>query len=135
MNLFDHIKNLTQYKNEANFKDDEVATTYKQSRYMINRYISMNEPYIQIVNEINSYPDIPDESHYRYYFNILPKLKVFFNYVKKTKTNADEEIKYIAHYFDVGKKEAEMYFNTLSQNDIDEIINKYKHGRNKLAKI
>jgi hypothetical protein len=94
----------------------------------------MIEFFIPVVNEINKY-DIPNEVHYNYYLNALPKRKYFFNYIKKKKELDESEKKYIAHYFEVGMKEAEIYINTLSDDEIQEILNIYKYGKNKMIEI
>lgn len=132
MEIFDHLNNLTQTKKEPDFSSDEFKKEYK--KYMINRFISMCEFFIPVVNEINKY-DIPDEVHYNYYLNMLPQRKVFFNYIKKKKDLDEEEKKYIAHYFEVGKKEAENYINILDDDQIMEILNIYKYGRNKTVEV
>jgi len=132
MEIFDHLNNLTQLKKEVDFSNDEVKKNY--FKFMINRWISMIEFFIPVVNEINKY-DIPNEVHYNYYLNALPKRKYFFNYIKKKKELDESEKKYIAHYFEVGMKEAEIYINTLSDDEIQEILNIYKYGKNKMIEI
>ena len=135
MNIFDHLKNLTQYKKDADFSDDETASSYKRDRRNLNRYISMIDVFVEYVNEINRLPNISDEMHYRYFFNLLPQRNIYFKWIKKTKDSTDEEIRYIAHYYNVGLKEAKLYYNNLSREEIDDIINIYRYGKNKIAKV
>lgn len=132
MEIFDHLNNLTQGKVEADFSNDEVKKSY--NKFMINRFISMCDFFIPVVNEINRY-DLPPDVHYNYYLNALPKRKYFFNYIKKGKELNEEEKKYIAHYFECGKKQAEEYINIMDDDQIQEILNIYKYGRNKIVEI
>jgi len=132
MDIFNHLENLTQLKKEADFSNDEIKKSYQ--KYMINRFISMCEFFVPVVNEINRY-DIPESVHYNYYLNILPKRKYFFNYIKKKKELDESEKKYIAHYFEVGMKEAENYINILDEDQITEILNIYKYGKNRMIEI
>jgi hypothetical protein len=132
LTLFDHLNNLTKDKVEVDFNNDEVKKSY--NKYIINRFISFCELFIPVVNEINRY-DVPNEVHYNYYLSILPKKKYYFNYIKKAKELNDDEKKYIAHYFSVGKKEADQYINILDEDQIQEILKIYEVGKNKMMEI
>ncbi|MEM4261038.1 MAG: hypothetical protein QXG00_07390 [Candidatus Woesearchaeota archaeon] len=132
MELFDHLNNLTQFKKEADFSNDEVKKSY--DKYMINRWISMVDFFIPIVNEINKY-DISEKDHYNFYLSALPKRKYFFNYIKKKKDINNDEKRYLAHYFNVGKKEAEIYINILEEDEIQEILNIYRYNKNKMIDV
>ena len=130
--LFDHLNNLTEKKLPADLSNDEVKKNYK--KYMISRYVSMCEFMIPIVNEANKF-DLPLQVHYDYFLNILPQRKIYFQYIKKNKDFDKEEQKYIAHYFGVGIKEANMYINMLSEEQIAEILKIYTLGKNKMMEI
>jgi len=132
MEIFDHLNNLTAFKKEADFRSDEVKKSY--NKYMMNRWISMVEFFVPFVNEINRY-DIPESVHYDYYLSALPKRKIFFNYIKKKKELDEEEKRYIADYFEIGKKEADIYINILEEDEIQEILNIYKYGKNKKIEL
>ena len=56
LSLFDHLNNLTENKTEYDPMNDVQTKSYEP--YMINRYISMCDFYLPLVNEINKY-DIP----------------------------------------------------------------------------
>ena len=47
------------------------------NRYMINRFISMKEDYIDIVNLVQKYP-LSDMVLYNFYCKTIPKSKTFF---------------------------------------------------------
>ena len=132
MDIFEHLQNLTVLKREVDFTNDEVRKSY--NKYMINRFVSMCEYFIPFVNEINKY-DLPDSAHYDYFLNVLPKQKLFFNYIKKKKDLNEEERSYIADYFECGKNDAIRYISILDEDQIQEILNIYLHGNNKRIEI
>ncbi|HON83974.1 MAG TPA: hypothetical protein PLI22_07590 [Caldisericia bacterium] len=128
LSLFDHLNNLTENKTEYDPMNDVQTKSYEP--YMINRYISMCDFYLPLVNEINKY-DIPKNVHYRYFLSSLPKRKQFFKYISKGKdVNKDDKEK-IAKYFECGNREAEMYLEILSEDQVKTIVQKFDYGKTK----
>lgn len=121
--LFDFLNDLTVNKTPLNRNDETQLKSYEP--YMINRFISMAEIYVGIVNEINRY-DVPKSVHYEYYLSFLPKRKQYFKYLNKTKDKDDSIIKILCKYFEVGKKEAMEYVNILSDEQLNDIVKKYQ---------
>jgi hypothetical protein len=132
MELFDYLKAMTEKKEELDFDNEEIRKGY--SSYLINRFISMCEIFIPLCNEINKY-DIPKETHYKYFFSILPKRKQFFRYIKKKKDLSEDDKLIIANYFQIGKKEAEQYIKILDEKQLKEILDIFKYGKNSIAGI
>jgi len=130
MKLFDFLSAMTLKNEDVNFDNPEVKKGYQS--YMINRFVSMSEMFVPIVNEINRY-DVPKEVHYQYYYNILPKRKQYFKYIKKSKDLEEQDKKYIAEYFECSMREAEGYINTMEDSEIKELLNIYKYGKNKMV--
>ena len=89
----------------------------------------MCEAFILLVNEINKYPDLTKETHYNFFLDILPKRKQYFKYIKKAKDLTEEEVKYVADYFEITTREARGHIEVLSEEDIKSIIGKYKYGQ------
>ena len=132
MELFDYLKAMTEKKEELDFDNDEVRKGY--SSYLINRFVSMCEIYIPLCNEINRY-DVPKSVHFRYMSSVLPKRKQFFKYIKKKKDLSQTEKLVIANYFQIGLKETEQYINILDENQLKEIIDIFKFGKNSIAGV
>ena len=131
MELFDYLKALTERNEFVDFDNEEVRKGYQP--FMISRFISMAEVFTQVVNEINRFSDIPKETHFRYFFSVLPKRRQFFKYIKKPKDLSQDEKLVIANYFEVGLTDAERYINMLSEEEINQILEIYKYGKNNLA--
>ena len=100
--LFSHLNNLTRDKVFPDFSLDEVEKSYQP--YMINRYISMVDMWIPIVQLVNKTQGLTKEQHYRFLFNILPKTSVRFNYLKKGKKDeaGEDRKKLLMKHFKFG---------------------------------
>ena len=79
--LFDHINQITAVQNPNYW--DEISDEDKKSwsNYMVNRFLSMNADWMELVNELQRYNLQPKEL-YKLYTNILPKGKRWLKYVK-----------------------------------------------------
>jgi len=132
MELFDYLKAMTERNEELDFDNPEVRSKYQP--YMINRFVSMSEVFLPVVNEINGH-QVPKDVHYRYMFSILPKRKQFFKYIKGKKDLSLQEKKILAKYFDIGLREAEEYIRLLEVDQIKEILEIYRCGKNTIIDL
>jgi len=130
MEIFDYLKALTENNEDLDFDNEEVRKGYQP--YMINRFISMCEVFVPVVDEINKY-DIPKNVHFKYFFSLMPKRKQFFNYIKKKKDFSIQEKQIIANYFEVGIADAERYIQILEEKQIKEILEIFRYGKNSIA--
>jgi hypothetical protein len=133
MDLFEHLGNLTEKKVPFDLKNDEQSKSY--APYLINRFVSMSESFLLLANEINKYPDLSKESHYNFYLTSLPKRRQYFKYIKKTKEISEEDMKYVAEFFEITNRDAEHYIKILTEEQIKEIVKKYRYGKNDLKKV
>ncbi len=126
LNLFDHLANLTDNKRFPDFSNQEVDKSY--DKYMINRYVSMIDMFIPDVLPMNIFGDkIPDQIHYRYYFNSLPQKKIFFNYIKKSNGEYDkDELGLLYKYFQCGSNDLVEILKQTPKEQIDQIIDSFK---------
>lgn len=121
--IFEHLKYLSEVKKPF---DEDDSKEYKN--YMINRYVSMCDLYVPLVNEINRY-DVPEKINYEYYVCIIPKRKQYFNYIKKGKDDFKTSRINIQRYFGIGSREANEYLKILSEDQIDQINKKFMGGK------
>ena len=79
--LFEHINQITTIQNPNYW--DEISDEDKKSwsNYMVNRFLSMNSDWMELVNELQKYNLQPKEL-YKLYTNILPKGKRWLRYMK-----------------------------------------------------
>jgi hypothetical protein len=118
MNIFDHIKNITSNKDK--FLGDEGWNSY-----MINRYLSMNPDYCEVVNIVqkNTWQMKP-EYLYGLYKDLIPKQYVYLKYIKpqNKKEYKLDEVESVQKYFEVSSKQAKEYIDCLSKEELESIV-------------
>jgi hypothetical protein len=124
MTLFDFLKEITGKKSPWSSFNEEDKKQFNP--YMVHKYISMYEPYIEVANIGQSLPHTDKEKIYQFYCNIIPKSNVWLKYIKGTKNKANEDLlKYISMYYECSFREAEEYLTLLSKEEIVNILSKY----------
>ena len=125
--IFDHLANITWKKTPWDTLDEASQKTF--SPYLINRWLSMNSNYIEIVDMFQQYTIGPlSKKHvYQLYFDFLPKQKSFNKYIKGKKQDKynKELVKLIADHYQIAKIEAEEYISLLEQAEISSLLKKY----------
>ena len=125
--LFDHLANITWKKKPWS----ELSETDQKSfsPYLINRWLSMNINYIELVDMFQQYTigTLNKKHVYQLYFDFLPKQKSFNKYIKGKKQDKynKELVKLIANHYQVAKIEAEEYISLLEQTEISSLLKKY----------
>ena len=113
---FDFLNSINTTK-EYLLVDAQTEKDY--SPYMINRGLSYFHDTIMYVNEMNKYPDIPKQQHYRFYINSITKKKRFSKWHKKD--SESDDLKMIAKYLECSYEKAKVSLSILTQTQIDEI--------------
>jgi len=119
--LFDFLTGI--YTDQSpEFFDNLTANEkkkYKNSRYMIHRFLSMNVAYAPLVNLVQRYPSMPDRAHYLFLANVIPRGKQFNKYIKGTvsDTYSDWLVNLVAKYFHVSIAEATTYLEIYYAHD------------------
>ena len=117
MNIFDHLKNITTNKGE--YLGDEGW-----NNWMINRYLSMDQNYCEVVNFVQKNTwQMKGEYLYNLYKDLIPKQYVYLKYIKATnaKKYNEDELEAVQQYFEVSKKEAKEYIDILPKDEIKSI--------------
>lgn len=105
--------------------------------FMINRYLSMNLEYVDIVNYVQSIPYERKESYYKIYSSILPKSKLWLKYIKKGKgeKDKDEILGYVSRYYECSKREANDYLKILDKKELKEILSGMALNEKEIKKL
>ena len=85
MNPFDHIKNLhTKQRSWDDFNDEEKKSF---NIFIINKALSMNPNYLDIVNMVQRYTNnmLNPKEVFNLYYNLLPNKFRFYKWIKGTK--------------------------------------------------
>ena len=121
--IFDWLKEVTYNKTPwNNFTSDQIKSF---EPYMVNRFLSMNPDYSELVNYVQTIPYTEKEKYYRIYCEFTPKKQFFQKYIKSTKKSPPKDIiEQISKYYECSFGEAENYSYILGDNGIKEILTK-----------
>jgi hypothetical protein len=112
MGLLDHLNNITYYKIGWDNLEDSDKKTFDP--YMINRFLSMEFGYLEIINLLQKYIySMPKRNIYQLYINFLPKKKIYNKYIRK-----NGNIKYDDRLYNVIK----IWFGFLSKKEMNSYI-------------
>lgn len=128
--IFDIINDVTCHKTpweELSEVDKKVVNPY-----LLNRFLSMNPDFIELVNELQRYTvgQIEPEQTYKLYLELLPKKKQFNKYIKSKKSEKynSDLVDLVRNHFLISEKEAleylDMYYSD-RLNLLKEIVKKY----------
>ena len=116
--IFDHLANITWKKKPWSELTELDQKSF--SPYLINRWLSMNMDYIEIVDALQQYTIGPlSKKHvYQLYLDFLPKQKSFNKYIKGKKMNKYNKdlINIIGEHYQIPKTEAEEYITIFLSN-------------------
>ncbi len=126
------IKDLWGWLNEITLYKSPIENISQESwdswnSYMINRYVSMDIRYIELVNYIQTIPYDNKQQIYLIYREMIPKQKTFFKYLKTSKRRKNlQAIDYVAKHFECSLGEAEEYMDLLREHGVRGVL--YKMG-------
>ena len=119
--VFEWLNELTYKKSSLDSFEEGAWENF--NAYMIHRFVSMYQGYIEIANLAQNFPPKDKKGIYNFYCEMLPRKKMFLRYIKTTtKQNTNEILTPIVKYFECSFNEANEYVNLLSKNDIKEIF-------------
>ena len=127
MNPFDHIKNLhTKQRSWDDFNDEEKKSF---NIYIINKALSMNPNYLDIVNMVQRYTNnmLNPKEVFNLYYNLLPNKFRFYKWIKGTKDKNKEKYQILAQHFKCSSREAKDYIELLNKKEINKILKLYKN--------
>ena len=127
MNPFDHIKNLhTKQRSWDDFNDEEKKSF---NIFIINKALSMNPNYLNIVNMVQRYTNnlLDPKEVFNLYFNLLPNKFRFYKWIKGTKDKNKEKYQILAQHFKCSSREAKDYMELLDKKEINRILKLYKN--------
>ena len=127
MTIFDWINQILVKKTHWNeFTEDEQK---KFSPFIINRWLSMDKDFLEIVNFFQKYSigTLEPREVYKWYCDMLPKGKRFNKYIKgkKDKKYNTELLNIMVMHFECSKSQVKDYLDLISKNELMEILEKY----------
>ena len=120
MTLFDWLDQITVKKSPASSFNESDWGTFQT--YMIHKFISLNQDYIELANYVQKIPHDQKKYIYTAYCNLIPKRKVWLKWVGKTKTSTPPEAEHIARYYECSLSDAAEYMELLGKTGVTEIL-------------
>ena len=127
MTIFNWINEILVSKKHWNeFTEDEQK---KFSPFIINRWLSMDKDFLEIVNFFQKYSigTLEPREVYKWYCDMLPKGKRFNKYIKgkKDKKYNTELIDIMVTHFECSKSQVKDYLDLIAKDELMEILEKY----------
>ena len=134
MTLFDHLKNLTGEKRDWDSFSDKERESFNP--YMINRFLSMHEPFVELVNYVQTIPYTDKKKYYTVYCGLLPKQNVWLKYIKsKMQQPKIELVQALAKIYECSTREAATAVATLDNDVLEDILYKAGYQSTEVAKM
>jgi hypothetical protein len=125
--IFDFVDGVTSKKKEwSKYSETDQS---KFSPFIVNRWLSMRQDLVEIINELQTYTIglLKPRETYKLYHALLPANKSFAKYVKGKKDDkfSDKLIAQLAEHYQVSKTEAADYAELLDQNSCTRLLALY----------
>ena len=130
MKIFDWLNQITLNKQPWDSFSEEDHKSF--NAFIINRFLSMNEDWIEIVNMLQQYTiGMDSKDVYTLYINLIPKGKQFLKYIKgKADRKYNKElIKILCNHFECSRLEVIQHMTLLSKEQLKNTLTLY--GKNK----
>jgi|21_taG_2_1085346.scaffolds.fasta_scaffold29400_2 hypothetical protein len=129
MTIFDWINQINYEKKSWDSFSEAEQKTF--NTFIINRWLSMDEELIQIVNFFQKYSIglLEPKDTYMWYRDIIPKKKRFNKYIKGKKAMKydSELITTICKYYETSKNECIEYIEMMDKKQLTSILE--LHGK------
>ena len=127
MTIFDWVNNILIHKKHwDDFTEDEQK---KFSPFIINRWLSMDKDFLEIVNFFQKYSigTLEPREVYKWYCDMLPNGKRFNKYIKckKDKKYNTELLDIMITHFECSKSQVKDYLDLIAKDELIDILEKY----------
>ena len=137
MTIFDWVNQILVHKKHWN--DFTVDEQKKFSPFIINRWLSMEPEFIEIVNYFQKLAigTLEPREVYKWYCEILPKGKRFNKYIKgkKDKKYDPELLSLLTHHFECSKVEVKQHLKLIDKIELQEILEKYGNDKKTIKRL
>ena len=137
MTIVEWINQILVYKTPwENFDESEQKTF---SPFIVNRWLSMDNDFLEIVNFFQKYSIglLESKDTYKWYCDVLPKGKRFNRYIKgkkQVKYN-DELVDIVCKHYETSKKECAEYIELLKKSELISMLELYGKNKKEIKKL
>tara|TARA_R100001443_G_C3264357_1_gene156395 strand:- start:68 stop:487 length:420 start_codon:yes stop_codon:yes gene_type:complete len=137
MTIIDWINQVLVHKKPW----DEFSESDKKTfnAFIINRWLSMDIEFIEILNYFQKYSigTLEPKETYKLYCDVLPKGKRFNKYIKgkKSKKYNKELVDMLVNHYETSKLQVEEYIELLSKDEMISILEVYGVDKKTIKKL
>ena len=137
MTIIEWMNQLLVHKKPWDSFNETDQKTF--STFIINRWLSMDEEFIEVVNYFQKYAigTLKSREIYKFYVDILPKGKRYNKYIKSKldKKYDPKLINVLCKYFECSKSQLREFLQLIDKEELKEILNKYGIDNKKIRKF
>ena len=135
MTLFDWVNEVKTKKRDWDTFSDVDKKTF--SPYMIHRFLSMNQNYVELVNDFQKYWTLEPRDVYKWYCDVLPNKRSFDKYIKakKVETYPNWVIDILCKHFTESKAHIEDYLQIMDKSELKTILEMYGTDPKEIKKL
>ena len=137
MTIIDWINQVLVHKKDWDSFSESDQKTF--NTFIINRWLSMDMDFIEVVNYFQKYSIGTLESRevYKWYCQVLPKGKRFNKYIKgkKSKKYDNKLLKLLTTHFQCSKLNVEEYIELLPKDELISIVSLYGVDKKEIKKM
>ena len=137
MTIVDWMNQLLVHKKSWEEHSETDRKTFNS--FIINRWLSMDMEFIEIVNYFQKYSigQLKPKEVYKWYCDILPKGKRYNKYIKGRKTKKYDKllVSTLITYFECSSKQAIEYIELMDTRELREILEMYGIDKKQIKKV
>ena len=137
MTIIDWMNQLLIHK--KSWDSFEESEQKKFSPFIINRWLSMDKDFLEIVNYFQKYSigTLEPREVYKWYCDMLPKGKRFNKYIKgkRDKKYDVELINILLNYFKCSKLQVQEYLELIDKEELKSILEMYGLDKKKIKRL
>ena len=137
MTIFDWVNNVLVHKKDWDSFSESDQKTF--NAFIINRWLSMDMDFIEVVNYFQKYSigTLEPREVYKWYADFLPRGKRFNKYIKgkKDKKYDPELNEMVCSHFECSKLEAKESLSLISKEEVEELLKKYGTDPKKIKSL
>ena len=123
--LFDILNDIKLHKKGNLLDIPEYERAF--DKFMIMRFLSMNDDICEIINYVNDFQDILSKKQlYKLLLEIVPTTRSYDAYIKSDKEEVQESATLVATYYECSIKEANEYIKLMG--DAEVVVLKSRFG-------
>ena len=135
MTLFDWVNEVKTKKRKWDTFSDADKKTF--SPYMIHRFLSMNQNYVELVNDFQKYWTLEPRDVYKWYCDVLPNKRSFDKYIKakKVENYPSWVFDILCKHFTESKVHIEDYLQIMDKSELKTILEMYGTEAKEIKKL